>query len=88
MDEQASKRRDFGSQTLHFHSIGDLQILAESLEKHLIIIIEKGDRAEEGDTYRELGIVYFSLGDFRKAIEYHKKHVKSAIEISDQAGEG
>ena len=88
MDEQAGKRRDFGSQTLHSHSISDLKIVAEFLEEHLIIIIEKGDRAEEGDAYRELGIVYFSLGDFRKAIEYHIKHLQKAIETSDQAGEG
>ena len=33
MDEHAGKRRDFASQTSHFHSMGDLQLLAEFLEK-------------------------------------------------------
>ena len=47
MDEQAGKRRDYASQTSHFHSMGDLQLLAEFLEKKFTIIIEKGDRAQE-----------------------------------------
>ncbi|XP_067025453.1 tetratricopeptide repeat protein 28-like [Acropora muricata] len=88
MDEQAGKGREFGSQTLHFHSLCDLQMRREFLEKRVIIIIEKGDRAEEGNAYRDLGYVYFSLGDFRKAIDYHEKHLKIAIEIGDRAGEG
>ena len=88
MDEQARKRLDFGSQTSHFHSMDDLQLLAEFLKKHLITIIEKSDRAEEGDACRELGIVYLSLRDFRKANAYHEKHLKIASEIGDQAGKG
>ena len=35
MDEHAGKRRDFASQTSHFHSMGDLQLLAEFLEKKI-----------------------------------------------------
>ena len=54
----------------------------------MIIIIQKGDRAEEGNAYRDLDNVYFSLGDFRKAIEYHEKRLKIAIEMGDRAGEG
>ena len=88
MDEQAGKGRDFGSQRLDFHSPGDLQMLPEFLEKRVIIIIEKGDRTEEGDSYRDLGNVYFSLGDFRKTIQYHEKDLKIAIEIGDRAREG
>ena len=76
MDKQARKRRDFGSQTLEFSSLGDLQTLAEFLEERVIIIVEKGDRAKVGDAYRELGIVYFSLNDFRKAIEYLEKYLQ------------
>ena len=62
MDEQAGKGREFGSQTLDFHSLGDLQMRREFLEKRVIIIIEKGDRAEEGNAYRDLGYVYFYTG--------------------------
>ena len=87
MDEQAAKGRDFGSQRLGFHSLGDLQILPKFLEERVTIIVENNDREEEGNAYRDLGNVYFSLGDFRKAIEYHEKHLKIAIEIGDRAGE-
>ena len=52
-----------GSQRLDFHSLGDLQIFAEFLKRKLIISIEKDDRAQEGNAYRDLGNVYFSLGD-------------------------
>ena len=84
MDEKARKERDLGSQRSDFKSLSSLQ----TLEKCVIISIEKGDRTEEGDAYRELGNVYFSLGDFRKAIGYHGKHLKIAIEIGDRAREG
>ena len=88
MVEQAGKGRDFGSRRLDFHSLGDLQTLPEFLEKRMITIIEKGDRAEQGNAYRELDNVYISLGDLPKAIEYHQKDLKIAIEIGDRAGEG
>ena len=81
MDEKAGKGRDFDTQRLNFHSLGGLQRLDEFLEKRVIIVIEKGDRADEGNAYQDLGNIYFSLGDFRKAIEYHKKLLKIAIEI-------
>ena len=88
MDEPAGRGTDLGSQRLDFHSLGGLQILREFLEKRLIIIIEKGHLAEEGNAYRDLGNIYFSLHDFRKAIEYYEKHVKNAIQIGDRAEEG
>ncbi|XP_067034132.1 tetratricopeptide repeat protein 28-like [Acropora muricata] len=88
MNEHAGKGRDLGSQRLDFQSLGGLQRLAESLEKRVIITIEKGDRAEEGNAYGDLGNIYFSRNDFRKAIEYKEKHLKIAREIGDQAGEG
>ena len=69
MDEQAGKGRDLGSQRLDFQTLDRLQ----TLEKNRIISIEKGDRTKEGNSYRGLGKLYFSLGDFRKAIEYHEK---------------
>ena len=84
MDEQAGKGRDFGSQRLDL----DLQTLLKLLKKHVIISIEKGDRADEGNSYRSIGIAYHSLGDFRKAIEYREKHLKIATEIGDRDGEG
>ena len=64
---QAGKGRDFGRQVLAFHSLGDLQVLSEFLEKRVIITIEKGDRAQEGKVYQGLRI--FSLSDFQKASE-------------------
>ena len=63
MNEQARKGRDFGGQRLDFQSPGGLQTLLESLKKHVIISIEKGDRADERNSYGGLGIAYFSLGD-------------------------
>ena len=84
MDGQAGKERDLGGQRLDFQSVGGLQ----TLEKNVIVSIEKDDRTEKGNGYRGLGNPYFSLGDFRKAIEYHEKHLKIAIEIGDRAGEG
>ena len=49
------------------------------LKKHLIISIKKGDRADEGNSYRGLSIPYVSLGDLQKAIEYNEKQLKIAI---------
>ena len=88
MDEQAGKGKDFGSQILDFQLLGGSQTPLESLKEHVIISIQKGDRADEGNCYRGFGNAYFSLGDFRKAIEYHEKHLKIAKEIGDRAGEG
>ncbi|XP_067056126.1 tetratricopeptide repeat protein 28-like [Acropora muricata] len=88
MDEQAGKGRDLESQRLDFQLLGGLQTLLESLKKHEITSIEKGDRADDGNSYRGLGIAYFSLGDLRKAIEYNEKQLKIAIETGDRAGEG
>ena len=75
MDEQAGKGGDLGSQRLDFQLLGGLQTLFESFKEHVIISIQKGDRADEGNSYRGLGIAYFSQGDFRKAIEYHGNHL-------------
>ena len=88
MDEQGRKGRDLGSQSLDFQSLGGLQTLIKSLKKRVIISIKKGDQAEEGNAYQDLGVAYYSLGDFRKAIEYHEKHLKIATEIGDRACEG
>ena len=54
MDEQAGKGGDFGSQRLDFQLLGGLQTLLESLKEHVIISIQKGDRADEGNSYRVL----------------------------------
>ena len=56
MDEQAWKGKDLESQRLDFQSLGGLQTLLKSLKKHVIISIEKGDRADEGNSYHGLGI--------------------------------
>ena len=73
MAEKAGKGRDFGSQRFDFQLLGGVQTPLESLQENVIISIQKGDRADEGNSYRSLGIAYFSLVDFRKAIEYHEK---------------
>ncbi|XP_015765875.1 PREDICTED: G-protein-signaling modulator 1-like [Acropora digitifera] len=88
MDEQAGKGKDFGSQRLDFQLLGGSQTLLGSLKEHVTISIQKGDRADEGNSYRGLGIAYYSLGDFQKAMEYHEKHLKIAKEIDDRAGKG
>ena len=88
MDEQAGKGRNLEKQRLEFQLMGGLQTLLESPKKHEITSIEKGDRADEGNSYRGLVIAYFSLGDLRKAIEYNEKQLKIAIETGDRAGEG
>ena len=60
MDEKArGGGRDLDSQRLDFHSLGGLQILPEFVAKNVIIIIEKGDRAEERNTYQDLSTVPF-----------------------------
>ena len=65
MDEQAGKGGDLGSQRLDFQLLGGLQTLFESFKEHVIISIQKGDRADEGRAYGNLGNAYDSLGDFR-----------------------
>ena len=73
MDEQAAGGgRDLGTQSLHFHSLGGIQILSQPLEKCVMISIPKG---------------YFSLDDFRKVIEYHEKQLKIVRQNGDRAEE-
>ena len=60
------KEETSSSSRLNFQLLGGLQTLLESLKKHLIMSIEKGDRADEGISYRGLGIPYYSLGDLQK----------------------
>ena len=48
------------------------------LRNALLLSLRKGDQAEEGKAYGNLGRVYFSPGHFRKAIKYYEKHLKIA----------
>lgn len=47
-----------------------------------------GDRKGEGEAYRNLGNIFFSLGEFQKAIDYHKQYLMITKEVGDKAGEG
>ena len=60
----------------------------EYLQKALAIIIEIGDRKEEGSCYGNLGTVFRLLGQYDKAKEYLQKALVIATEIGDQNGEG
>ena len=60
----------------------------EYYNKDLAIAIEVGNRAREGQAYRNLGRVYHSLGKFQQSIEYHKKDLSIAKEVGDRFGEG
>ena len=48
---------------------------------------KRGDRANEGRTYGNLGNAYDSLGQFDKAVEYHQKRLHNAREVGNRRGE-
>ena len=58
------------------------------LHQQLIKTQEVGDRAGEGDAYRNLGKACDDLGDFKQALEYHKQDLSIAKEVGDRAREG
>ena len=40
--------------------------------------LKSNDKAERGETHRNLGIVYQNSSDFHEAIEYHECHLQTA----------
>ena len=42
--------------------------------------LKPNDKAERGETHRNLGIVYQNSSDFHEAIEYHECHLQTAKE--------
>ena len=59
----------------------------EYLQKALAIIIEIGDRKEEGSCYGNLGTVFRLPGQYDKAKEYLQKALVIATEIDHRKGE-
>ncbi|WP_225886713.1 CHAT domain-containing protein [Leptolyngbya sp. PCC 6406] len=57
-------------------------------EQDLAIAREIGDRAGEGITLGNLGVVYRNLGQYNRAIDLYEQHLAIAREIGDRAGEG
>ena len=55
---------------------------------YLSIAQAKGDKAEEGRVYNNLGNTFDSLGNFKKAVEYHNLHLTIAKDLGDKAWEG
>ena len=47
-----------------------------------------GDRKGEGEAYRNLGNIFYSLAEFQKAIDYHEQYLTITKEVGDKAGEG
>ena len=47
-----------------------------------------GDRKGEGEAYRNLGNIFYSLAEFHKAIDYHEQYLMITKEVGDKAGEG
>ena len=60
----------------------------ENHEKHLSIAKEVGDRAGEGEAFKNLGNAFHILGNFEQATEYYEKYLGIAKEVGDMAGEG
>ncbi|MGB7441224.1 MAG: CHAT domain-containing protein [Coleofasciculaceae cyanobacterium] len=50
------------------------------LQQVLVIHQENGDKAEEGKTFNQIGLVYGSLGEYAKALEFFQK----ALAIPEQ----
>ena len=70
-----------------FKSLGQYDMAIEYLQKALAIIIEIGDRKEEGSCYGNLGTVFRLLGQYDKAKEYLQKALVIATEIDHRKGE-
>ena len=49
---------------------------------------DAGDRKGEGEAYRNLGNIFYSLAEFQKAIDYHEQYLTITKEVGDKAGEG
>ena len=47
-----------------------------------------GDRKGEGEAYRNLGNIFYSIAEFQKAIDYHEQYLMITKEVGDKAGEG
>ncbi|RMG22501.1 MAG: tetratricopeptide repeat protein, partial [Methanobacteriota archaeon] len=58
------------------------------LEKALSISREIGDRAGEGVTLNNIGMIYHARGDYEQALKYYQESLSISREIGDRAGEG
>ena len=70
-----------------FHKEGDFKQAIEHLKKHLCVVKQLGDRAQEGDTCGILGDAYHKLGEFKQAITYHNQALSIAKAMGDKAKE-
>jgi CHAT domain-containing protein/Tfp pilus assembly protein PilF len=60
----------------------------EYYQQSLRIAQEIGDRAGEGTTLHNMGVVYYSLSQYAQALEYYQQSLGIQREIGDRAGEG
>ena len=66
----------------------DFKTAIDYHKRHLKLVKEVGEKAEEGVAYGSLGSAYCGLGDCKTAIDYNECQVKVAKEVGDKDGEG
>ncbi|MCI5139025.1 MAG: tetratricopeptide repeat protein, partial [Candidatus Electrothrix sp. AR1] len=69
------------------HRIANYKKAIVLLEQSLVIRREIGDRAREGDTLSNIGVVYHDKGDYDTALKYLKQSLNIRREIGDRTGE-
>ena len=68
--------------------MGDYPQALDYYQQSLVITRDIGDRAGEGTTLGNIGIVYRLLGDYPQALDYYQQSLVITRDIGDRAGEG
>jgi CHAT domain-containing protein/Tfp pilus assembly protein PilF len=67
---------------------GKFRAALETFQKVLVIRKEVGDKAGEGTTLNNIGLVYSNLGQYPKALEFYQQALAISKEVGDKAREG
>jgi CHAT domain-containing protein len=70
------------------YQTSQFQAALQSLQQALTIYQQIGDKAEEGATLGNIGLVYGGLGQYANALKYYQQALVIFKQVSDKTGEG